>query len=177
MVEGRFCIFKSSYYNPSIFYKVHFWCCLVCTTTIFSVHLWTCSIANGKLENWPQNLRFCFFDLHFSQILSPFAAFTAPTSMPCKVHFWYCFACTTIFSLDLWTCSVPSRRLASNWWFLYLWPTFCQNLGTLRSFQSSYDLSIPCKVHFCIVLFAQPFSGPFMELQYSKSILGMSGHV
>ena len=31
-------------------------------------------------ENWPQNWRFCIFDLHFAQVLALFPALIAPTT-------------------------------------------------------------------------------------------------
>ena len=34
-----------------------------------------------QMENWPQNLHFCIFDLHFGHILPLFASLRAPTAI------------------------------------------------------------------------------------------------
>ena len=60
--------------------------------------------------------------------------------MPCKVHFWYCFICTTTFSVHLWIYSVPNGKLASKLSISVFWPSFCPNLGPFCSFQGYYDI-------------------------------------
>ena len=51
-----FCKFQSFYYM-SIFCKVDFWYCFVCTTT-FQVHLWIYSVPNGRSVSKLQILYF-----------------------------------------------------------------------------------------------------------------------
>ena len=61
---GLFWSFHGSY-DLSVSWKVHF-CIVFCMHNHFLksfVKLW-------KMGNWPQNLRFCIFDLHFPQILA-----------------------------------------------------------------------------------------------------------
>ena len=73
---------------------------LFCLYRVLSVYLGSYSVPNEKLA---------FFSLHCSYDLH----------MPCKVHFWYCFVCTTISSVHVWIYSVPNRKLASKLTILY----------------------------------------------------------
>ena len=68
--------------------------------------------------------------------------------MPYKVHFPYCFVCTTIFSVHLWIYSVSNGKLASKWMILYFLSSFCPNFGPFCSFKRSSDRLMLCKVHF-----------------------------
>ena len=54
--------------------------------------------------------------------------------MPCEVHFWYCFICETIFSVNLWIYSAPNGKFASKFTMLYFLPSFCPNFGLFAPF-------------------------------------------
>ena len=78
-------------------------------------------------------------------------------SMPCKVHFLYCFVCEIICSVHLWIYSVPNGKLASKLKILYFWPPFWTNLALFAPFLASISYLILSKCSFCILSFAQPF--------------------
>ena len=78
--------------------------------------------------------------------------------MPCRVQFWYCFICTTIFLVHLWIYSVPIGKLALKLTILYFSPPFCPTFGPFATSRASTTyLRVP-KCIFCIFSFVQPFS-------------------
>ena len=76
----------------------------------------------------------------------------------------------------MWAIEDPkAAKKASKLAILNLWPSFCPHFGPFYSFQSSYDLSMPCKVN-VLVLFClhNHFFSPVMDLQCSKWKIGLT---
>ena len=78
--------FQSTYdtddtYDKLVPFKVHFWYCIICSTFFPTIY----GFIVSEMENWPQNCRFCIFDLNFTKILP----FLHGPHIPFKVYFWY----------------------------------------------------------------------------------------
>ena len=152
--------------------KVQFWYCFG-WITIFSVHFWIYSVPNRKLAS---KLTILYFSRFVCPNYGPFCRFESSYDplMPCKVHVWYCFVCTSIFSVHLRIYSVSNGKLASKLTILYFWPSFCPNSGSFwwlwELLRPTYALQSIFYVLFC--LHNHLFS-PCMELQHSKWKIGL----
>ena len=89
----------------------------------FKFHNLSVRVSNGKLVS---QFAILYFWPSFCPKFRPFCIFKSSYDppMPYKIHFWYCFVCTTIFSVHLWTYSVSDGKLASKSTVLYPWPEF-----------------------------------------------------
>ena len=131
-----------------------------------------------QLENWPQNWRFCIFDLHFAQILALFSASRAPTTHLClrkyifgivlfAQPFFPCIYGVTVFQMENWP---------QNWWFCI----FDLHLA-YRGFWANLTKALPPIFRICPNFCeGHPFYISLESYEGSKSMekpsFGKSGH-
>ena len=110
------------------------------------------------MENWPQNLRFCIFDLHFAQFLGflQLSELLQPT-MLWKVHFLQCLVGITIFSVHLWIYRIPNGKLASKLTILYFLPPFSPKFSLFATSRASTTYLCLANCEFGMGLFVKPF--------------------
>ena len=145
------------------------------------------------MENWPQNCRFCIFDLNFAQILALSACLGAPTA-----HLWitkYRFSIVlfaqpvfqsssgfTVFQMENWSQNWPFCTFDLNFTqilpFLHVWELIRHTYAFESTFMILFFLTTmfsvlwTSKCIFCFVLFAQlHFSAHFWIYSVSSGIL------
>ena len=128
------------------------------------------------MENWPQNGRFCIFDLNCIQIL-PFLHFKSSFGppMPFEVNFWYWFVCTTTFSVHLWIYSVSNGKLASKWAILYFHPPICLKFAPFFTIKRSSNQNMAYKICGCYFFVYSPTQAIYLwSYRTSHAKLGLN---
>ena len=82
----------------------------------WKVHSWYCFFAQPFLQSiyWV-----IVFQMEW-EMASKLTTSHIDLSIPCIVQFWYWFAFTTIFSVHLWSYSIPNGKWPQNWRFCIL---------------------------------------------------------
>ena len=140
---------------------------LFCLHSYLSVHLCIDSVPNEKLVSKFFAFIFLTFFLPKCWPVCSFESSYDPF-MPYKVYLLVSVCLHNYVFGPFRSYSVPNGQLASKLTILYFGPSFCSNFGSFCSFQSSCDISIPCKVHSCIFCLHDHFYIPVIDLQRYK---------
>ena len=112
-----------------------------------------------QMKNWPQNWRFCIFDHNFVQILTLFAALTAPTTHLClrKYSFGIVLCAQPFVQSIYWVTAFQIENWPQNWWFCIFDLHFDQIMALFAALRAPTTHLGLRRYIFSIVLFAQPF--------------------